>query len=169
MKGTNEMNINKEKKKLLRQELKEYEKITPMTPEEKEVLHQWVNEGNSVHENDCMAFYDGGRPMDFLDVYREYEELRKATAGMTFEEETRYLLIEHNIIREPGPTTPDKEAIIMYKVRSEYYQHLNVLYWDIISMNGLCEEAWEHVREHINDPYPSDFTDLEPLEEGGIS
>ena len=168
MKGTNEMNISKEKRKYLRQELKEYEKITPMTSEEKEALHHWVNAGNSVHENNCMASYDGGRPMDFLNVYREDEEIRKATEGMIFEEETRYLLIEHNITREPGPTTPDKEAVIMYKVKSEYYQRLTDIYWNIISMNDLCEEAWERVREHINDPYPSDFSDLELLGEGGI-
>src|SRR5699024_12501293 len=61
---------------LLKQELREYEKVTPMTEEEREALHEWVAAGNSVHENGSMASYESGRPVDFLDVYREEEEIR---------------------------------------------------------------------------------------------
>ena len=71
MKGIIEMKISKEKRQFLKKELKEYEKITPMTEDERKVLHEWVADGNSVHENGAMACYEGGRPMDFLDVYRE--------------------------------------------------------------------------------------------------
>lgn len=61
MKGISEMKIDKEKTQLLKQELREYEKTTPMTEEEKEALHEWVAAGNSVHENGSMASYEGGR------------------------------------------------------------------------------------------------------------
>ena len=49
------MKINKEKRRFLKQELKGYEKITPMTEEERSALHEWVAAGNSVHENGSMA------------------------------------------------------------------------------------------------------------------
>jgi hypothetical protein len=72
------MKISREKRRFLKQELKEYEKIIPMTEEERTALHEWVAAGNSVHENGSMASYEGGRPMDFLDVYREEEEIQRA-------------------------------------------------------------------------------------------
>ena len=86
MKGISEMKIDKEKTQLLKQELREYEKTTPMTEEEKEALHEWVAAGNSVHENGSMASYEGGRPVDFLDVYREEEEIRRALDSMSYDE-----------------------------------------------------------------------------------
>ena len=97
MKGISEMKINKEKKRFLKQELREYEKVTPMTREEREALHEWVAAGNSVHENGSMASYEGGRPMDFLDVYREEETIRRALDSMSYEEGSRYLLKEYGI------------------------------------------------------------------------
>ena len=109
MKGIYEMKICKEKRRFLRQELKEYEKTTPMSEDERKALHEWVADGNSVHENVAMASYEGGRPMDFLDVYREEEELRRAVAGMSYEEESRYLLEEYGIDRD-GVTTQRSPA-----------------------------------------------------------
>ena len=49
------MKIDKEKRRFLRRELKEYERVTPMTEEERHVLHEWVNRGYSVHENGSMS------------------------------------------------------------------------------------------------------------------
>lgn len=43
------MKINKEKERSLQRELKEYEKVTPMTEEERIALHEWVRDGNSIH------------------------------------------------------------------------------------------------------------------------
>ena len=51
MKGIIEMKISKEKRQFLKKELREYEKTTPMTEEERKVLHEWVARGYSVHEN----------------------------------------------------------------------------------------------------------------------
>lgn len=72
------MKITKEQMALLRKELEEYEETTPMTDEERSVLHEWVDAGNSVHDNSADAVYEGGRTMDFLDVYREEEYIRKS-------------------------------------------------------------------------------------------
>ena len=162
------MKISKEKKQFLKKELREYEKITPMTEDERKALHEWVAAGNSVHENGSMALYEGGRPMDFLDVYREEEDIRRATKGMTYEEETRYLLREYGIHRDPGPMTPDKKAAVMFKVKSEYYQHLCMLYWEVLIANDLRDEAYEYIKEHINEPDPFGASDWVYSEEGGL-
>ena len=47
MKGIIEMKISKEKRQFLKKELREYEKTTPMTEEERKVLHEWVARGYS--------------------------------------------------------------------------------------------------------------------------
>ena len=109
MKGTYEMKTDKERRRFLKQELKEYEKATSMTDEERNALREWVRDGNSVHENAAMAVYEGGRPIDFLDVYREEEEIRRALAYRTYEEGSKYLLEEYGIDRD-GAMTPKPPA-----------------------------------------------------------
>ena len=69
------MKIEKDRKNFLRRELREYEKITPMTEEEREALHEWVHSGRSVHDNGSYACYEGGRPLDFLDCRIAYNNL----------------------------------------------------------------------------------------------
>ena len=111
------MKISKEKRRFLKQELKEYEKTISMTEEERTALHEWVAAGNSVHENGSMASYEGGRPMDFLDVYRQEEEIRSALASMSYEEGSKYLLEEYGIDRD-GVMTPKPPA---YEELKRYY------------------------------------------------
>lgn len=152
------MRISKEKRRFLKKELKEYEKTTPMTKEEREALHEWVAAGNSVHENGSMACYEGGWPMDFLDVYREEEEIRRATADMTYEEETRYLLEEYGIDRdglmEPKPPTYDE-----LKKKANRLYRTCFLYWEVLIANDLRDEAYEYVRDHIDEEWPWDTFD----------
>lgn len=85
------MNRSKEYMRFLKKELKEYEAETFMTEDERSALHEWVNAGNSVHENGSMASYEGGRPMDFLDVYRDEEEIRKTLDRLEGKEREKYL------------------------------------------------------------------------------
>lgn len=92
--------MRKEKKRFLESELREYERVTAMTEEERTVLREWVREGHSVHENGAMAVHEGGRPVDFLDVYREEEQIRRALASMSYEEGSRYLLEGYGIVRD---------------------------------------------------------------------
>lgn len=115
------MKINKEKMQFLKQELREYEKATPMTEEEREALHEWVAAGNSVHENSSMASYEGGRPVDFLDVYREEEEIRRALDSMSYEEGSKYLLEEYGIDRDDVTTlTPPTYGELKEKANRLY-------------------------------------------------
>lgn len=148
------MKIDKERKRFLKQELKEYEKTTLMTEEERSALREWVKAGNSVYENGAFACYEGGWPMDFLDVYREEEEIRKALASMTYEQGSRYLLekyaIDRDAVPEPKPTYEElrKKASHLYRIC--------MLYWEVLIANDLREEACEYVREHIDEELPFD-------------
>lgn len=153
MKGISEMKINKEKRRFLKQELKGYEKITPMTEEERAALHEWVAAGNSVHENGSMASYEGGRPVDFLDVYREEEEIRRVLGSMSYEEGSRYLLEEYGIDRD-GVMTPGPPTYEELKRKANRLYRTCFLYWEFLVANDLREEAYEYVREHIDEEWP---------------
>lgn len=76
---------------LLWKELEEYEKETPMTDEERSALRDWVKAGNSVHNNGSMFSGEGGYPVDFLDVYREEEYIRKRLDSLEGKEKEKYL------------------------------------------------------------------------------
>ena len=158
MKGINEMKINKEKMQLLKRELREYEKVTIMTGEERAALHEWVAAGNSVHENGSMASYENGRPVDFLDVYREEEEIRRALESMSYDEGSKYLLEEYGIDRD-GVTTPKPPTYEELKEKANRLYRTCFLYWEFLAANNLCEEAYEYVREHIDEEWPFDSFD----------
>ena len=149
------MKISKEKRRFLKQELKEYEKTISMTEEERAALHEWVAAGNSVRENGSMASYEGGRPMDFLDVYREEEEIRRALASMSYEEGSKYLLEEYGIDRD-GVMTPKPPAYEELKKKASRLYRTCFLYWEFLVANDLREEAYEYVREHIDEEWPFD-------------
>lgn len=158
MKGMGKMKIDKEKRNFLRKELKEYEKVTPMTEEERTALREWVNRGYSVHENRSMASYEGGRPMDFLDVYREEEEIRKALSSMTYEEGSRYLLKEYGIDRD-GVMTPKPPTYEELQKKANRLYRTCFLYWEFLVANDLRDEAYEYVCEHIDEEWPFDSFD----------
>jgi hypothetical protein len=160
MKGIIEMKISKEKRQFLKKELREYEKTTPMTEEERKVLHEWVARGYSVHENGSMASYEGGRPMDFLDVYREEEEIRRHLSSMSYEEGSRYLLEEYGIDRD-GVMTPKPPTYEELKKKANRLYRTCFLYWEVLVANDLREEAYEYVREHIDEEWPFDSFDLD--------
>ena len=77
---------------MLDEELKEYLKDTKITAKERKALREWVAAGHSVHENNAMAVSEGGYPIDFLDIYREEEELRQATKDMSPEDARKYMM-----------------------------------------------------------------------------
>lgn len=145
--------MRKEKKRFLESELREYERVTAMTEEERTVLREWVWEGHSVHENGAMAVHEGGRPVDFLDVYREEEQIRRALASMSYEEGSRYLLEGYGIVRDgkkdPAPLTYEE---LKEKARRLY--RTCVLYWEVLVANDLRDEAYEYLQEHIDEELP---------------
>lgn len=85
------MNLTSERQRFLQNELNEYEKSTPMNEEERKVLHEWVASGNSVHENTCNAEDGHGNYIDFLDIYRDEQDIRDTLSIMDDEEKEEYL------------------------------------------------------------------------------
>ena len=92
---------------MLDEELKEYLKETKMTAKECKALREWVAAGHSVHENNAMAVCEGGYPIDFLDIYREEEELRQATKGMNPEDARKYMMDYYGYSDESGDNEPE--------------------------------------------------------------
>lgn len=147
------MKSNEERKRFLRQELKEYEKITPMTEEERRELHEWVDAGYSVHQNTCCAVGDGNRPIDFLVIYREEEYLRKATAGMDSEEARRYVLDYYGWTEDE--TEKDEEYTVETLKERVRKLERKLFYLDeFIGRKGFWEEAWKYVEENRDEPIP---------------
>lgn len=144
------MNTDKERQRLLMQELKAYEKSTPMNDEERSALRDWVREGNSVHENPSDARCENGRPMDFLDVYREDAEIADALASMTYEEGSAYLLREYGIDRDDKPVPRVKPGYDELLKKANRLFRICLLYRDVLESNDLLEEAGEYVAEYID-------------------
>ena len=85
------MNLASDRQRFLQDELNTYEKTTQMTETERNALHEWVAAGNSVHENTCNAEDGHGNYIDFLDIYREEQDIRDTLSSMNAEEQEEYL------------------------------------------------------------------------------
>ncbi len=146
------MQISKERKRFLKHELKEYEKITPMTKEERRELHEWVEAGHSVHENTCCAVEDGNRPIDFLDIYREEEALRKATAGMESNEARKYVLDYYGWTEEE--TEKEEYTVETLKDRVRELERERFYLEEFIGKKGFWKEAQKYIEECRGEPIP---------------
>ena len=96
--------------------------------------------------------------MDFLDGYREEEEIRQALDTMSYEGGSRYLLEEYSIDRD-GVMTPKPPAYEELKKKANRLYRTCFLYWEVLVANDLREEAYEYVREHIDEEWPFDSFD----------
>ena len=85
------MNLTSDRQRFLQDELNTYEKTTQMNETERNALHEWVAAGNSVHENTCNAEDGHGNYIDFLDVYREEQDIRDTLSALSDEEKEEYL------------------------------------------------------------------------------
>lgn len=141
------MKTDKERKRLLKKELKEYEKVTPMTEEEREAIHEWVRGGRSVHDNGSYACYEGGAPIDYLDVYREEKKEYEKITAMNEDERKKYLCGEYGIGRETS-SVPSHEEL---KDRMRLLYKKSMLYWEFLVSNGMREEAEEYVQDHMDE------------------
>lgn len=146
------MRISKERKRFLKQELKEYEKRTPMTQDERKELHEWINAGYSVHENTCCAVDDGNKPIDFLDIYREEEALRKATAGMENEEARKYVMEYYGWTDEMA----EKEEYTVETLKDRVRELERKLFYleEFIGQKGFWKESQKYIEEYRGEPIP---------------
>lgn len=128
--------VNDKKAAFLWDELTEYEKRTKMTAEERNALHEWVLDGNSVHENSSMAYTDSGIPCDFLEVYRYEEGIRKELETLSPREKENYLARLH------GGDTFDtlKEDFHELFFKAEIYER-------VLRSHGLLDEAMLRIKQ----------------------
>lgn len=146
-------------------ELEEYEEKTPMTPYEKRALRRWVASGHSVRETPPSRYaciYPCEPEPDFLEVYRTDKELDAATKGMTADERIAYLKDyigfedepeEVRLAREENERlhreTPEKaKEKIRLLQRERFYTSV------FLEDKGLCEEAEDFVKSHMDEPIP---------------
>ena len=104
--------ISREVKDILEKQYLEYIKITPMSRKEKQALRKWVKDGNSVYENSCGAWADGGVPIEFLTVFRDEEYIRKNTKGMSSEERRKFALEYYGWDDDEIEPNPVKDDIL---------------------------------------------------------
>lgn len=115
-------------------EYNDYVEHTSMTEEEKESLWDWVKDGNSVHENPSMAVNEHGRPVDYLDDYRYYEEIRQQLESLTGKDKENYLA------RLRGEDTLDT---LREDLQTACYER--DVYYKVLSKHGLLQEAREYL------------------------
>lgn len=85
------MKNDKRQETSLWEELLEYENHTQMTEQERQALHEWVHDGNSVYENGSMGTDEAGRPLALLDVYRYEKEIRDTLEKLDPKSRENYL------------------------------------------------------------------------------
>jgi hypothetical protein len=124
-----------------------------MTKPERRALHEWVSEGNSVHENPDMAVDDSGMPVDFLYMYREDQEIQKELSVLTDKER------EMHIAQYKGGDTSD--------ILSEQSLKMQI-YERVLREHHLLEEADQLIQESLEqgqklNAEPKDLSDLDEL------
>ena len=100
--------LSEEVQAVLEQQYKAYIRVTPMTKKEMRALREWVKDGNSVYENSCGAWADGGVPIEFLTVYRDEVYIRQNTKGMTPEETRKFAMDYYGWSDDDG--RPEQDA-----------------------------------------------------------
>lgn len=80
-----EKHVSREMRDLLSSQLKDYERETSMTTEERRQLHEWVASGHSPYDNGDYI-YSACVPVDFLSALRTSQELQEWFDSLTDDE-----------------------------------------------------------------------------------
>ena len=124
------MNLISDRQRFLQDELNIYEKTTQMNETERNALHEWVAAGNSVHDNTCNAEDGHGNYIDFLDVYREEQDIRDTLSILSDEDKEEYLA------KLRGENT-----IKSLKKRLDELLYKTDVYEKVLQRHNLIEEA----------------------------
>ncbi|MBR1855931.1 MAG: hypothetical protein IJ803_02520 [Oribacterium sp.] len=130
------MNIIGNKQLFLQKELEEYENNTPMNDEERRALHEWVGQGYSVHENDCLAEDGHGNYLDFLDVYREEESIRETLSTLNEEEQEEFIA-----------QLQGRDTIKSLRKRCDELHYKSEVYEKVLRRHHLMDEAENLIEE----------------------
>ena len=127
------MKTKNTRQELLLEELREYEARASLSKDERDALRELVKNGNSIHENSCMAEDGHGRYLDFIDVYRADVELGNILDSLTEKERENYLA------RLQGVDTIDnlREDLEKVMYRMNCYEY-------VLRNYGLLDEALEY-------------------------
>lgn len=153
------MNIENDRQRFLLEELHEYEKNTEMSRQERDALHRWVMDGNSVHENTALAEDGHGNYLDFLDVYREEMEISDKLASLDSEEQEEYIASLQG--QDTMKSLRRKFDELFYKAG---------VYEKVLMKHHLLDEAVELMEEgrRISAEFQASIQDMElPELEGG--
>lgn len=136
-------NRNEGQEVSLWEELLEYESHTQMTEQERQALHAWVHDGNSVYENGSMGTDEAGRPLAFLDVYRYEKEIRDTLEKLDVESRENYLA------RLRGEDTIDnlREDLQELHFRMDAFER-------VLRKHGLLQEALDLMESWKSMPLP---------------
>ena len=127
------MKMKNTRQELLLQELREYEAKASLSKDERDALREWVKNGNSIHENPCMAEDGHGRYLDFIDVYRTNAELGNILDSLTEKERENYLARLQRVA-----TIDDlRDDLMKMTFRMNCYE-------DVLQNYGLLDEALEY-------------------------
>jgi DNA-directed RNA polymerase specialized sigma24 family protein len=96
----------REARRFLRRELCEFEAKKDISAEERVLLREWVEQGNSVYENPNWTAYEDGSPMDFIDAHRFDEAVFAEINSLPPEEREAF------IVRLYAPCPPEEQALI---------------------------------------------------------
>lgn len=148
----------KKRMKFLRKELKDFEKKTAMTQEEREALRNWVENGHSVYENEYSWFH--GTPMDYLTEYRFRHDWE--TTELPFEEmkdageKDPEPAAEPCVRQEALDTQYTSDTITLEKLKglSVRLYKVSQLLWEVLLINGLRDDACEYLEECSDDELP---------------
>ena len=132
--------IDPEFQEYLEEQYKDYIKVTPMTKKEQRHLREWVKKGHSVRQSPGSKYLcDQHPPLDFLDNYRQDQEIEQAIKGMTDAEDT-------------PQKTPEEQI--------QDLEHELFFLWDYICSEGLWVKAAEYLQAHKDEEIPFGYEDL---------
>ena len=144
-------------------EYQEYIQETAMSPYERRLLRQWVDEGHSVYEDPESSYLPDPiwPPRPFLEAYQGDREIKQALSGKTAEERESYLKEyigyteepeDERIIRETKEQLPKTARHYIRKLQRELFQ-----LWGFVGQEGLWEEAREFVNDHMDEEIPFEW------------
>lgn len=150
--------IDPELQEYLEEQYKEYIKVTPMTKKEQRHLREWVKNGHSVRQSPGSKYLcEQYPPLDFLDNYRQDQEIEQAIKGMTDAETEKYLK------EYMGYEDEDHHEDIPQKTPEEHIhdlEHESFFLWDYIRSEGLWVKAAEYLQAHKDEEIPFGYEDL---------
>ena len=130
------------KDKEIMKKIKTYEKTNPLTEDERQALYEWVKDGNDIFDNGSYACDEYGRPLEFIEDYRNWEWIREETKNMNERE------CENFIGRLVNRDTIDnlREDLNSALLKIESYEF-------ILRKYGLLKEADEYIKLWSEEKY----------------